>query len=111
MAALAKPAELVDWRDGMAVSFVPERFEQGEDRIFPPHAPTGKDVRVTRVHVRPQDKEHFPRYWDFTSDGITAQLVPLLPGAIAGRKLVTITARGIPPKRRFTVEVAAAVPV
>lgn len=110
MATLPAPAALIDWRPDMTVAFVPVKWELGTDRIFPPHAPTGKDVRVLRVHVREQDVEHFPRYHDFTAESVIAQLQPMLDDAIGRRKMVTITARGIPPKRRFTVEVAAAVP-
>lgn len=104
MAELPGPSNILELRDGESVSFTAVRFETGEATITPAHAPQGKRVNVLRVHVRAQDHPVFPHYWDITSARLYAQLLPQL--RITGSLIVrwTITARGIPPKKYYSVE-------
>lgn len=108
MADLDKPMSVLELQDGQSLSFRVVRFELGTATIKPAHAPDGKLVQVLRVHVRPQDKPAFPHYWDITSTRLYAQLLPQLRVESLFSRLFTITARGIPPKRNFTLEVRPA---
>jgi len=108
MAELPKPLNVLELQDGESRRFTVTRFEQGEETIFPGHAPQGKKIQVLRVHVRPEDVEHAPYYWDITSSRLVAQLRPQL--ALVGNLTVRwqVTAHGIAPKKYFTVERAPA---
>ena len=103
--SFSEPMELIDLTDGQSISFHVLSFEQDQITIKPAHAPDGKVVTALRMHVPPTDKPHFPFYHDATSKNLVAQLGPLLPSIVEGKRMVTITKRGVPPKARFTVEV------
>lgn len=104
MVELAKPLNVLELADGESKSFTITKYELGETVINPAHAPQGKLVKVLRLHVRPQDHPTFPHYIDVTSSRLYAQLLPQLQ--LTERLTVrwTLTARGIPPKKYFTVE-------
>lgn len=104
MAELAKPLNLLELQDGESRTFRVVRFEVGEELIRPAHAPNGKLVRVLRLHVSAADKQDFPHYWDVTSTRLYAQLLGQLQVAGLLSAKWTITARGIQPKKYFTVE-------
>jgi hypothetical protein len=105
---LIPPLQVPDLVDGQSISFTPLKYEFGEAIITPVHAPQGKRVAVVRLHVLPGDVPHEPSWWDFTSSRLTTQIRGLLPRADLGRARWTITARGIPPKRYFSVEISPA---
>jgi hypothetical protein len=102
---ILEPYEVLELQDGQSIAFHVERYEEGTMFIKPTATPEGKDVEVCRVFVPVADKSHFPYYYDLTAKTLRAQLVPMLPSVIAGRRLITITKRGVAPKARFTVEV------
>jgi len=104
MPELARPINVLELQDGESRSFRVVRFETGEEIIRPAHAPNGKRVRVLRLHVSADDKPDFPHYWDVTSTRLYAQLLPQLQVAGLLSAKWTITARGIQPKKYFTVE-------
>jgi len=104
MPELARPINVLELQDGDEVTFRIVRFETGEEVIFPLHAPNGKRVRVLRLHVSAADKPDFPHYWDVTSTRLYAQLLPQLQVAGLLSAKWTVTARGIQPKKYFTVE-------
>ena len=104
MPELARPFNALELQDGESQSFRVVRFEVGEQVIFPQHAPNGKRVPVLRLHVSADDKPDFPHYWDVTSTRLYAQLLPQLQVAGLLSAKWTITARGIPPKKYFSVD-------
>ena len=104
MPELARPINVLELQDGESQTFRVVRFELGEEVIFPLHAPNGKRVRVLRLHVSAADKPDFPHYWDVTSTRLYAQLLPQLQVAGLLSAKWTVTARGIQPKKYFTVE-------
>jgi len=108
VATLQAPAELLDLKDGEAITFRVLRWEEDAFTIFPPHAPGGKTVRRLRVHVPLEDKPEFPHYWDFTAVTLTAQLAAHLARPDLARLRFTVTARGLGPKKRFQVEIGLA---
>ncbi len=108
MADLDPPFNPLELRDGDSVSFRVVRYELGTKLIYPEHAPQGKLVNVVRVHVRPEDKPDFPHYWDITSAKLGAQVLPQLRVEPLYSRRFTITARGIQPKKTFTLEIAPA---
>lgn len=107
MSALPKPFELFELPDKAVTSFTPTAYEEGRMTIqprTPANAPV-KEIDALRVHVTGKDKPIGLPYYDITSTTLIAQLTPLLPNAIAAKKKITITAFGIAPAKRFTVEV------
>ena len=104
MPELERPYSMLDLRDGDSVAFTVLRHERGSTVITPPHAPNGKMVPVLRVHVRPDEKPDFPHWYDITSTRLVAQLGAMLDTVGAQVAKYRITARGIPPKRYFSVE-------
>ena len=106
MPELPDPMEALELQDGQSARFRVLRYEVGEKTIKPDHAPTGKLIRIVRVHVPKEDKPGFPHYWDVTSARLVAQLLPFLESPDFARKTYTVTARGIPPKKYFNLEVA-----
>ena len=111
MAELPKPFELLELNDGESASFAVLRYEKGITTIVPAHMPGGKLVDVIRVHVPPADKPLFPHYFDLLAASLVAQVEPHLKRPDLARLRFTVTAHGIPPKKRFTVEVRPAVAV
>jgi hypothetical protein len=105
---LTSPFELLELQDGESVNFRAERYEKAETTIVPKHLPTGKRVTALRVHIRHEDKPTFPYYWDLTASTLVAQIEPHLRREDLARLRFTITARGIGPKKRFSVDVAPA---
>lgn len=105
MAELAKPYELLELQDGQSTSFSVLKWEKGATTVYPAHMPGGKVVDVLRVHVPQADKPHFPFYLDLTAASLVAQVEPHLKRPDLPRLRFRITAHGIPPKKRFTLEV------
>jgi hypothetical protein len=123
---LPSPMELLDLEHANAITLGIDRYEQGvttihpktitprDIRIFmqqqgltaPPVAgtPIFKQIPVLRVYGSRLDKPSPATYWDISSLTLQASLLPLLT-ANAGRRLtVIITADGVKPTKRYSVE-------
>ena len=107
MSALPEPAELFELSDKQSMAFTPERYEEGTMIIHPRNQAgvTSKEIKALRLYVSKADKPIGLSYWDITSITLIAQLRPLLDNAIKSKRKIKITAFGIAPAKRFTVEV------
>lgn len=107
MSALTGPSELFELADKQQVAFHVEKFVKGRCIIHPRNQPnvTEKEVDCLRVWVPNSDKKIGVPYWDITSTTLIAQLEPLLPMVIQSKKKVSITAVGVAPAKRFSVEI------
>jgi hypothetical protein len=105
--SIASPFEILDSRRLREWSFIPLSFEVGETTIKTAEAQDGKIVGVLRVQVDRATKPHAPYYWDVTSKTLLPELRSILPGAISGKRRVTVRAIGYGVETRFAVEVSA----
>lgn len=103
MDELAKPYEILEWRDGETREFEILKYELGELEIHPRDGRETKTIAVMRIHVPPGSKQAFPAYWDLTSQRLVAQLRGILPDPMYNPFRVTITAIGRPPATHFSV--------
>lgn len=103
---LPGPYELLDLQDKELRTFRVVKFEEGEIPIKTQDEPGGKIVQACRVHVRTEDKVAGLPYYDITSKTLCAQILPFLrdPGQRARR--FTVTAHGVRPMKRYTLEVS-----
>lgn len=62
------------------------------------------DIPVLRVHVTAAVKPLPPHYWDISSKTLTAQLLPLLLERGFEKWTYRVTAYGVAPRKRFTLE-------
>lgn len=123
---LAGPMELLDLEHSNSVTLRVDRFEQGLTTIHPKN-PTPRDVRifmeqqgltapppagqpiykqipVLRIFGTRLDKPSPATYWDISALTLQAQLLPMLT-ANAGRPFViTLTANGYRPTKRYSIE-------
>jgi hypothetical protein len=125
---LAAPMELLDLEHANSITLGIDRFEQGLTTIHP-KSPTPRDVRifmqqqnltepprpgqpifkqipVLRVFGVRLDKPSPSTYWDITSTTLQASLSPILTANAGRRVVVTLTAQGVKPTKRYSVEVA-----
>jgi hypothetical protein len=102
---LSEPMEILEIGDGMSIPLRIIRWEKDEAIIRPAHAPQGKGVPVLRVHVPPEDKAASPYYWDITGKGAVALLMPYLSQPGYDHKTFVLSAVGVAPKKRFSLEV------
>jgi hypothetical protein len=102
---LAEPMEILEIGDGTSVPLRILRWEKEDAIIRPAHAPQGKAIPVLRVHVRPEDKASSPFYWDITGKGAVALLMPYLQQPGYEKKTFVLSAVGVAPKKRFSLEV------
>lgn len=98
--------EILDLQDRESRTFRVVRFEQGEGKIKTDEAPDGKLVEICRVHVPLEDKLTGPPYWDITSKTLCAQILPLLKDPVQVKRRFTVTAHGVRPRKRFSLEVS-----
>lgn len=103
---LPGPYELLDLADRQSVTLRIQSFEEGWMTINrkPPNPPGPVDVEVLRVMVAPGVKALPPPYYDITSKTLIAQLLPALRIGEYKKREYTITAYGVAPRKRFTVE-------
>lgn len=103
---LPGPFELLEIAHAQTVELLIVRKELGDLIIHPrtPGAPSEKIIRGMRVWVDVASKRVGPPYWDVTSGTLIVQLLPLLEGVPPATKRVRITATGVAPAKRFTVE-------
>lgn len=127
MAELPRPYEILELADGQSLSMRVKGYSEGTIRILPTDWESrvnsdlrrgsidqaqaaallrdGKVIGSLRVVVDQQSKPTGLGYWDITSTTLIAQLLPWLQQPGFPTKTFTITAFGVAPKKRFTVEV------
>jgi len=103
---LPGPYEILDLQDRESRTFSVERWEQGRVTIKTDEAPEGKEVEVCRIWVQRGDKPTGAPYWDITSKTLCVQILPLLMDPVQVRRRFTVTAHGVRPRKRFSLEVA-----
>ena len=106
MATLPEPYELMDLQDREAVTFRVVKYEEGEIPIKTQDEPEGKVVHACRVHVPREDKPVGLPYYDITSKTLCAQILPFLGDPVQVKRRFTVTAHGVRPRKRFTLEVS-----
>ena len=105
MDLLKEPFELLDLKDGEALTFAIDSYEEGDAIIHPryPGAPAEKRIPVMRLHLPAEYKLMGAPYWDVTSKTLQAQLRPLLKQLIESKRELTVTAHGRAPAKRYSV--------
>ncbi len=125
---LPKPYEILELADGQRVTFHVKGWEQGTIRIFPndwegrvltmlarkqinevtaqDYRTNGKPITALRVVVPKEEMPPGKMYWDITATTLVAQMLPTLQRPDFKDKAFTVTAHGIAPAKRFTLEVA-----
>jgi len=103
---LPEPYEILELADGQRLALRIVGWERGTMVIHPrwPGAPEEKEIPVLRVHVSEATKPYPPRYFDITAKTLQAQLLPLLSEPGYENYEYVVTAHGVAPRKRFTVE-------
>jgi len=104
--ALPGPYEVLDLRDGETVRLRIVGWERGSMTIHPRYAgaPEEKEIPALRVHLAAGVKPFPPMYYDLTSKTLQAQMLPLLMERGYDLYEYVITAYGVAPRKRFTLE-------
>lgn len=102
---LTPPMEILELKDGESLSFHVLAWLQDSATIADPDRPGVKGINVLRVTLSPVEKKLFPFYYDITSKGAIAQLLPFLQQPGFQSKLFTLTAHGFGVKKRYSLEV------
>jgi len=104
---LSAPYEILEVADGETKEIVAHRYETGDMVIHPryPGAPAEKRIRGIRLFVDRKDKPMGPDYWDVTATTLIYDLVPKLEAWKTWPARIKVTALGVAPRKRFTVEV------
>jgi hypothetical protein len=127
MAELPRPYEIMELADGDRLKLRIKGYTYGTIRILPTGWETrvksdlqrgqidqalatvllrdGKPIAALRIVVDQVSKPVGLGYWDITSTTLIAQLLPFLETAGYRAKTFTITAFGVAPKKRFSLEV------
>lgn len=125
---LPKPYEILELADGQKITFHVKGWEQGTIRIFPEGwegrvqtmvnrrqideaaatamRRSGKEIEALRVIVPREEMPPGKMYWDITATTLIAQILPYLQSPDFKGKTFTVTAHGIAPAKRFTLEVS-----
>lgn len=106
MATLPEPYELLDLQDKELRTFRVVGYEEDEIPIKTQDEPKGKVVHACRVHVPRDDKVTGLPYYDITSKTLCAQILPFLRDPVQRARRFTVTAHGVRPRKRFTLEVS-----
>jgi len=106
MAVLAGPYELLELMDKQSLELVITGKQVGEIEIHPRYAgaPASKVVKALRALVDPRTKALGPAWWDITSQTLIAQLDPFLARIPTEGVKVKLTAHGVAPTKRYSVE-------
>jgi len=109
MAQLISPYEIFELRDGESRELTVQKYESGTVVIHPryPGAPTSKEISAVRLYVPPAEKPAGVPYWDITSQTLIAQLRPFLEAMPPTGLRIRLIAHGIPPSKRYSLEVLA----
>ena len=103
---LPGPMEFLELADRESKDLKVVSWERGTTEIDTVRR--GREVRVEipvlRVHVPVEVKPLAPRYYDITSKTLTAQLLPLLLRRDFKKWTYRITAYGVAPRKRFSLE-------
>ena len=104
---LEQPYEVLELPDKESVTLAIHGYVEGDMDIKPryPGAPEIKRIHALRLHVVPTYKTIGPPFWDVTSQTLIAQLRPHLKDLVAKKTPFTITAHGVAPKKRFSLEI------
>ena len=125
---LPKPYEILELADGQKMTFHVKGWEQGTIRIFPKdwegrvqvmigrgqisedlareYRQNGKPIDALRVVVPREEMPPGKMYWDITATTLIAQILPSLQRPDFKEKTFMVTAHGIAPAKRFTLEVS-----
>ncbi len=128
MTDIPKPHEILELADGQKLAFrvldwiegtmhiYPEDWEGRIQRMLSRKQITelaasemrrdGKEIAGLRVVPPKEDMPPGKLYWDITATTLIAQMKPYLEKPDYKTKKFTITAHGIAPAKRFTLEVA-----
>lgn len=103
---LPGPIEFLELRDRESVTLKVVSWERGTTEIATSRR--GREVTieipVLRVHVTTETKPYPPNYYDISSKTLTAQLLPLLLQRGYEKWSYRVTAHGVAPRKRFTLE-------
>lgn len=103
---LPGPYEILELADRESRDLRVVSWERGTMIIHPtwPGAPPEKEIPVLRVHVTTAVKPLPPHYYDITAKTLQAQLLPLLLAPRFEEWTYRVTAYGVAPRKRFTLE-------
>lgn len=103
---LPGPYEILELADRESKDLRVVSWERGTMEIHPryPGAPETKEIPVLRVHVSADTKPLPPHYYDITSKTLTAQLLPFLLEPGFEKWTFRVTAYGVAPRKRFSLE-------
>lgn len=103
---LAGPYEILELADRESADLKIVSFERGTMEIRPRYAgaPETKEIPVLRVHVTAATKPLAPQYYDITSKTLAAQLLPFLHQPGFEKWTFRVTAYGVAPRKRFSLE-------
>ncbi len=124
---LPRPHEILELADGESARLRIRGWSEGTLRIFPDdweariqlelrrgaidqaeaerRRRDGKEIGGLRIIIPQEDKPVGPLWWDITGTTLIAQLKPYLEQPGYQRKVYLVTARGVAPKKRFSLEV------
>ena len=104
---LPGPFEILELRDGQSIVLRVVDWRLGLMKIHPRFAgaPAEKVIKVLRLYVPRDVKPVGPDYWDITAQTLIYQLLPFLQDPRFRERTFKITAYGVAPRKRFTVEV------
>jgi hypothetical protein len=107
LAELPGPYEILELRDKESITLKIRDWRLGIMRIKPRYegAPPEKVIKVLRLYVPREIKPAGTDYYDITSQTLIYQLLPFLQTPDFRTKTFKITAIGVAPRKRFTVEV------
>jgi hypothetical protein len=106
LAMLPEPYEFLELADKSSIRLRIQSYDYGLALIKPkyPGAPAQKEIKVLRFHMDRKDKPTAPHYWDFTASTAIASILPMLRANYHKTKVLVLTAQGVAPKKRFTVD-------
>ena len=106
MRRLAGPIEFLELADAQSATLRVISYERGSTVIKTIRRGVEVDLEipVLRVHLAPGAKLYPPMYYDISSKTLTAQLLPLLSEPGFEKYEYIITAHGVAPRKRFTLE-------
>jgi hypothetical protein len=106
MVELKSPFDILELRDGESKVITPVHFELGEMEIHPRYygAPPSKKIEVLRVYVPRAEKPAGADYWDITSKTLIYSFLPFLRAPEYKGRSFKITAYGVAPSKRYSIE-------
>ena len=103
---LPGPIEFLELGDRESVDLKVVSWERGTTEIHTTRrgAEVTIEIPILRVHVPVDVKPYPPMYYDISSKTLMAQLVPLLARPDFRKWSYHVTAYGVAPRKRFTLE-------